>query len=123
MSNFLQVLPMAVVMVAGPQIISSFIIATSDRARTNLVAYVGGAAIGSVGLTSIFFFVTEAIGAESASTSSSGSTTIEWILIAVLAAAAVYVIRGRNDKSVPKWMSGLMEATPRFCFLLGLALL
>ncbi len=123
MANFLQVLPLAVVMVAGPQIISAFILATSAKARTNLVVYVVGAAIGSVLVTSIFYVVTRAIGAESASTSSSGSTTIDWVLIVVLVAAGVYVFRGRHTRGMPKWMSGLMEATPRFCFLLGLALL
>ena len=123
MSNLLQVLPLAVVMVAGPQIISSFMLSTSSGARRNLVAYVGGAILGSVAVTSVVYLVTEATGTESAERSSSGSTTVEWVLVVVLALAAVKVFRGRHDTSVPKWMSGLLEATPRFCFLLGLALL
>jgi small neutral amino acid transporter SnatA (MarC family) len=38
--NILAVLPLAFVMIAGPQIISSFFFATSDEWRTDSAAYV-----------------------------------------------------------------------------------
>ena len=43
--NFLTILPMAFVMVAGPQLLSAIFLATSDDWRRNSLAYVAGAAL------------------------------------------------------------------------------
>ena len=43
--TFLQILPMAIVMVAGPQLLSSFFLATSEGWKLNSAAYVLGAAL------------------------------------------------------------------------------
>jgi len=47
--SFLQILPLAFVMIAGPQIVSSFFLATSEGWGRNSLSYVAGAAI-SAGL-------------------------------------------------------------------------
>jgi len=54
--SFATILPMAFVMIAGPQIISSFFFATSENWAKTSATYVGGAAI------SITSFVTIAQG-------------------------------------------------------------
>ncbi len=52
MQSFLTILPMAIVMVAGPQIISAVLLATSLEARRNSLAYISGVAIATaLGLT------------------------------------------------------------------------
>ena len=42
--NLAKVLPMAFVMIAGPQILSAIFLATSENWRGNSLAYVAGAA-------------------------------------------------------------------------------
>ncbi len=49
MDNLLKVLPLAVVMIAGPQIITAIMLATSEKALRNSYAYVGGAMGGPPG--------------------------------------------------------------------------
>jgi small neutral amino acid transporter SnatA (MarC family) len=44
-SDLLAALPMAIVMVAGPQIISAIFLATSDQARRNSVTFLLGVAL------------------------------------------------------------------------------
>ena len=45
MSTILQILPLAFVMVAGPQILSAIFFATTEQWRLNTAAYVLGAAL------------------------------------------------------------------------------
>jgi nitrate reductase gamma subunit len=123
MSALLKILPLSIVMVAGPQIITPFLLATSEKARKNLLAYLAGSLAGTVVVTSVIFLVADALDVSSDRESSSGSTTVDWVLLVLLVVAAIHVYRTRNTKSAPKWMSGLMTAEPKSCFLLGLALL
>ena len=118
------ILPLAFVMIAGPQIISAVFLATSEGWARNSLAYVGGAAI------SVTFFVTAAWlvvkgVTSSASSSSQGSThdVIYSIILALLVLLVFVVYRGRNKTEPPKWMGRLETATPRFAFTLGLLLL
>jgi hypothetical protein len=43
--NLLAILPLAIVMIAGPQIISATLIATSQDARRNSLAFLAGVAL------------------------------------------------------------------------------
>ncbi len=45
MSTILQILPLAFVMIAGPQILSAIFFATTEQWRLNTAAYVLGAAL------------------------------------------------------------------------------
>jgi small neutral amino acid transporter SnatA (MarC family) len=56
-SAFLTVLPLAFVMIAGPQIISAVFLATSAGSVRNSVAYVVGAAISITTSVLIAYFV------------------------------------------------------------------
>jgi small neutral amino acid transporter SnatA (MarC family) len=54
-TNFITILPMAVVMVAGPQIVSPIFLATSEQARRSSIAYVIGVAFAVViGVTLVY---------------------------------------------------------------------
>jgi small neutral amino acid transporter SnatA (MarC family) len=59
--TFLRIVPMAFVMVAGPQIISAVVFATSERTRANSVAYVSGAVTSTIVGTTLFFILWEAL--------------------------------------------------------------
>ncbi len=101
--DFAKVLPMAFVMVAGPQIISAFFFATSNSWKKLSASYVLGAAVSIslvVGVSYLF-----AKGATSSSEESeSGLHTIDYVILALLLFAMVHNYRGRNPSEPPKWM-------------------
>ncbi|MDS0284582.1 GAP family protein [Haloarcula onubensis] len=116
--SLLTVVPLAVVMVAGPQLLSAIFLATSEQWRRNSAAYVGGAAL-SIGLvvTLAYFLAT---GSRSAGAS---NTTLTWVVVATLLVAAVNVYRTRETAEPPAWMGKLTGGNPRFAFRLGFLLL
>jgi hypothetical protein len=124
MPGFLTVLPLALVMVAGPQIISAVFLATSEGWRRNSAAFLTGV------LVTVTFFVTAAflvVGALKSSAGGSHRTTsghgVTVAILLLLLIAAAYVFRGRKTAEPPKWMGKLQTATPKFSFRLGLLLL
>lgn len=121
MDNLLKVLPLAVVMVAGPQIITAIMLATSEKARRNSYAYVGGAILASTVSTAVFYYVAKALKLEPSS-GESGSITVDWILVGVLLLAALRVFQKRTDTDPPKYMKRLQTATPRGSFRVGVLL-
>src|SRR5262249_13564722 len=119
--NILAVLPLAAVMVAGPQIISSFFFATSEKWRMDSAAYVLGAACGLFAVITVVYLV--ASGSTSGGTESeSGSRTLDFIIVALLLLAMAYVFHGRKPTDPPKWMGKLQTATPKSTFILGFLL-
>jgi Sap, sulfolipid-1-addressing protein len=119
-----QILPLAFVMIAGPQIITSFFLATSDNWAKASLAYIGGAAIGIITVVSIAYIVGS--GLKSASGSKHSSTVghiIDWVVLALLLFLAVRTYLKRHESEPSKWLSGLEKERPRGAFLLGLALL
>jgi MFS family permease len=119
--TLLKIVPMAFVMVAGPQIISAVMFATSERARANSVAYVSGAIASAVVGTTACFLLAQALGIKS-STSESGHVWVNWTFVALLAILAVRVFLKRASTEPPHWMGKLQTATPGFALKLGLLL-
>ncbi len=116
--DFLKILPMAFVMIAGPQILSAIFLATSGNWRANSAAYVFGA------LLSITAFVTAAyLLGSGASDGGISNDTIYIVILVLLLAAMVHVYLKRAQSEPPKWMGKLETATPRFSFTLGFLLL
>jgi len=116
--NILTVLPMAFVMVAGPQILSSFFFATTENWRRTSAAYVLGAAI------SISIIVTLAFLLSSGAKSSGASdNAIYYVVLALLLFGMLHTYLTRKTAEPPKWMGKLQTATPRFAFQLGFLLL
>jgi Sap, sulfolipid-1-addressing protein len=116
--NFLTILPMAFVMIAGPQILSAIFLATSENWQRNSAAYVIGAAL------SITIFVTLAyLLGNGASDAGASNDALYVIVLLLLAAAAVQVYLKREESEPPKWMGKLQAATPKFSFTLGFLLL
>lgn len=116
--SFLQVLPLAFVMVAGPQILSAVFLATSEDWRRNSAAFVFGASL------SITLFVTLAYFLGGGATGQGGSNeTLSVIILILLILAMIHTYRTREESEPPKWMGKLQTATPRFSFRLGFLLL
>jgi hypothetical protein len=116
--TFLTLLPMAFVMIAGPQILSSIFLATSENWRRNCAAYVAGASISITAFVTAAFFLGD--GAAKGGTS---SDTIYIVVLVLLLAAMVHVYLKRKESQPPKWMGKLQTADPKFSFRLGFLLL
>jgi small neutral amino acid transporter SnatA (MarC family) len=116
--NFLTILPMAFVMIAGPQILSAIFLATSENWRRNSAAYVLGASLSITIIVTIAFFV-----GDSLKQGGTSDTTIYWIVLVLLVAAAIRTYVKREESEPPKWMGKLQTATPGFSFKLGFLLL
>jgi threonine/homoserine/homoserine lactone efflux protein len=116
--NIAKLLPMAFVMIAGPQILSAIFLATSENWRRNSAAYLAGAALSITAIVSIAFFA--GIGSSDAGAS---SDALEIVVLVLLVFAALHVFLTRKTAEPPKWMGKLQTASPRFSFRLGFLLL
>ena len=82
--SFAAVLPLSVVMVAGPQILSAVFLATSDEWRRNSLAFVVGAAV------SITVIVTAGYLLGGTARESTGNDALSVAVVLVLLAAMVH---------------------------------
>ena len=119
--DILKVLPMAFVMVAGPQIITSFFFATSPAWKKISSAYVLGAAVAIPLVVGASYLL--ASGAETHKESGGGLTPTDYVVLALLAFAIIRTYRKREESEPPKWMGKLQSATPKTAFILGFLLL
>ena len=120
--SFAQILPLAFVMIAGPQIISSFFFATSASWAKNSLAYVAGAALSVTGFVTASYLV--AAGAKSATENDhTTNRVLDSIVLVLLLVLIVRVYLTRKESKPPKWMGRLQDAGPKFAFTLGLLLL
>jgi Sap, sulfolipid-1-addressing protein len=118
MQGFLTVLPMAVVMSAGPQIVTATFFATSRNGKVNSFAFLGGvAAATTIGVT-IFFLLGGGFG----DNSDSGKTELDWVIIALLVLLIVWTFIKRKEREPPKWMGRLQDANARFAVTIGFLL-
>ena len=122
MSEQLQILPLCLIMVMGPQIVTAIFLVTSrEPVKNSLALLLGVLAAATLGLA-IWSGVVKAIGIDP-SDSDSGPTTLDWIVSGLLAIAAVRTYITRGTAETPKWMSALVEATPRRALTLGFLLI
>lgn len=124
MTDFLKILPLAFVMLAGPQIVSAVFLATSDNWRRNSAAFLSGVLLTVTLFVTAAYFLTKELksGAGSANQGIAGDT-IDIVVIVLLLFLVVYVFLNRKKAEPPKWMGRLQTATPGFSFKLGFLLL
>jgi hypothetical protein len=122
--NLASVLPLAFVMVAGPQIVSAVFFATTDRWQVTSLAYVLGAALSITTIVTAAYLIAKgAKSGDDSSDTNSGSHAIDIVVLVLLLFLMVYVFRSRKNTEPPKWMGKLQTATSTFAFTLGLLLL
>ncbi len=114
-----KILPLAFVMVAGPQIISAFFFATSESWAKASAAYVLGAALSITAVASAAYFLANGANSDDGG----GLNAIDYAVLALLLFAAIHTYRSRNQSEPPKWMGKLQTATPKATFVLGFLLL
>jgi len=117
----LQILPLALIMVMGPQILTAIFLVTSREPVKNSVAMLIGVVLAASLSLLIWFGIVKAIGIDPKD--GGGPTTADWIVAGLLAVAAIHTFLGRGKASVPKWMTALQEAEPRRAFTLAFLLI
>jgi len=117
------ILPMAIAMVAGPQIVSAVVLATSRQARGNSIAFIAGVA-GAVLLgVAVAFGLAHLLGATVDSAGGSDSNDwLKYLFSALLAYLAIRTFLKRKTAQPPKWMTSLQEANPRRALKFGFLL-
>jgi hypothetical protein len=117
----LQILPLALIMVMGPQILTAIFLVTSREPVKNSVAMLIGVVVAASLSLLIWFGIVKAIGIHPKD--GGGPTTADRIVAGLLALAAIHTFLGRGTASVPKWMTALQEAEPRRAFTLAFLLI
>jgi cytochrome c biogenesis protein CcdA len=117
MQGFWTVLPMAVVMSAGPQIVTATFLATSQGAKRNSLAFLTGVATATTIGVTVFFLL-----GSSAGTQEDGKDWLDWVIIGLLVFLIIWVFVKRNETQPPKWMGRLQRADARLAVTIGFLL-
>jgi Sap, sulfolipid-1-addressing protein len=123
----LQILPLAITMMAGPQIMSALIFITAPKPLKLSAAFLAGVVIAvTVGVTITYTLATALGNSISLGTSSeSGSlgNIIQYLLVGLLVFLAIKNYVRRETIEPPRWLGTLQNAKPRTAFRTGLLLL
>jgi len=119
------ILPLAITMMAGPQILSAIIFVTGQQPVKVSLAYVAG--VGLAAAASVLFWYLLA-GAVNLSPSPGGEQStagriISLVLVGLLIVASVKTFVGRETAEPPKWLGSLQDAGWQHAFRLGLLLI
>ncbi|MGI5375124.1 GAP family protein [Streptomyces sp. CA-251387] len=116
----LNVLPLAVTMMVGPQIMSAIIFVTTPRpVRVSLGFLAGVAAAATVG-TAIALGLASLFDLGDPGDSGSSGKIIQYVLVGLLAAAALKNWVRRETIQPPKWLGTLMSADTKRALKVGL---
>jgi Sap, sulfolipid-1-addressing protein len=122
-----QVLPLAITMMAGPQIMSAIIFMTALKPLRLSAYFLAGAAIGStVGLAITYALATLLGNSVSLGDSSDNGSTgqmIQYLLVGALIFLAIKNYVRRETIEPPRWLGALQNAKPTTAFTTGLLLL
>ncbi|EXU63238.1 hypothetical protein Z951_36775 [Streptomyces sp. PRh5] len=119
----LQVLPLAVTMMAGPQIVAAVVLVTTARPVRVCPAFLLGVAIATaVGVAlarGIFALLGQAIAPGDSSDRGVAAVVVQLVLVGLLALVAVKNVVKQRTVEPPKWLGSLMEADPRKALTTG----
>jgi hypothetical protein len=123
----LAVIPLAITMNAGPQIMSAIIFVTAPKALKLSAAFLAGVAIAvTVGVTITYTFATllgNSISLGDSSNNGSLGHIIQYLLVGLLVFLSIKNYVRRETIEPPRWLDALQHAKPRTAFTTGLLLL
>jgi hypothetical protein len=123
----LAILPLAITMNAGPQIMSALIFITASKPLKLSAAFLAGVVIAvSVGLTityTIASLLGNSISLGDPSDASSIGNIIQYVLVALLIFLSIKNYVRRESIEPPRWLGALQNAKPKTAFTTGLLLL
>jgi hypothetical protein len=110
----LQILPLAITMMAGPQIVTAIILVTTPKPIPVSLAFLTGVAIAATVGTTIAWIIANLLGnaidfGDSGDNTSTGHI-IQYALVGLLVLFALKNWRGRATAEPPKWLGTLMDA-------------
>ena len=122
------ILPLAITMMAGPQIISSIIFVTRESGAVRVsVAYIVAIALAASAGILIAMGLANALGSavdlESGGSQSTAAKVIQIVLVVLLIAQAIRTYLNRADSEPPKWLGTLQTASARRAFEIGALLI
>ena len=116
----LQILPLAITMMAGPQIMAAIIFVTAPKALRISLPFVAGVAIATTVGVAITTFLASLLSLGDPSDSGSTGHIIQYVLVGLLVALAVKNYLGRETAEPPRWLGALQQADARRAFITGL---
>jgi hypothetical protein len=123
----LAIIPLAITMNAGPQIMSALIFITASKPLKLSAAFLAGVVIAvTVGVTITYTLATalgNSISLGDSSDSSSLGNIIQYGLVGLLVILSIRSYLGRETSEPPRWLGALQNAKPRTAFTTGLLLL
>jgi hypothetical protein len=122
----LAVIPLAITMNAGPQIMSALIFVTANK-PLKLSAFLGGVVIAvTVGLTVTYTLASvlgNSVSLGDSSNSGSLGNIIQYLLVGLLIFLSIKSYVGRETSEPPRWLGAMQNAKPKTAFMAGLLLL
>ena len=123
----LAVLPLAITMNAGPQIMSAIIFVTAPKPLKLSAYFLAGVVIAvTVGVTVTYTLATVLDNGVSLGDPSNGGSLghiIQYLLVGLLVFLSIKNYVGRETIEPPRWLGALQNAGPRTAFTTGLLLL
>jgi hypothetical protein len=123
----LAIIPLAITMNAGPQIMSALIFITASKPLKLSAAFLAGVVIAvTVGVTITYTLATalgSSISLGDSSDSGSLGNIIQYLLVGLLIFLSIKSYVRRETSEPPRWLGALQNAKPRTAFTTGLLLL
>jgi hypothetical protein len=123
----LSVIPLAITMNAGPQIMSALIFVTANKPLKLSAYFLGGVVIAvTLGVTVTYTLATglgNSVSLGDSSDSGSLGNIIQYVLVGLLILLSIRSYLRRETSEPPRWLGAMQNAKPRTAFLAGLLLL
>ena len=123
----LAVIPLAITMNAGPQIMSALIFVTATKPLKLSAYFLGGVVIAvTVGVTVTYTLATvlgNSVSLGHSSDNGSLGNIIQYVLVGLLVVLSIRSYLGRETSEPPRWLGAMQNAKPRTAFMAGLLLL
>jgi Sap, sulfolipid-1-addressing protein len=123
----LSIIPLAITMMAGPQIMSAIIFVTAPKPLKLSAYFLAGVVIAvTVGVTVTYTLATVLGNGVSLGDPSNGGSLghiIQYLLVGLLVFLSIKNYVGRETIEPPRWLGALQNAGPRTAFTTGLLLL
>jgi hypothetical protein len=123
----LAVIPLAITMNAGPQIMSALIFVTANKPLKLSAYFLGGVVIAVTAGVTITYTLASVLGnsVSLGDSSDSGSlgNIIQYLLVGLLIFLSIKSYVGRETSEPPRWLGAMQNAKPKTAFMAGLLLL
>jgi Sap, sulfolipid-1-addressing protein len=120
----LQILPLAITMMAGPQIMSAIVFVTAPKPLRTSASFIAGVAVSTFVGVAIALALASLLGSGvslgDASNNGSAGNIFQYALVGLLVALAVKNYLGRETAEPPRWLGTLMNADAKQALKVGL---